>query len=257
LSPTAPDIERGTLLDTSDASWQDLGAVTELVEWLVDGVEHVVDVGLHDTFLLVHDTSHIVLDDVGVRGAELQKRLSTRETIFKRIQDDAHEVKVVAAHGIGIDDVVAVGIVSSGADGVCAADVGGGFAHDGKASGFSTTEPVGGEGLVAEDGAHGVSGKLGGGAIGEELENESNFGEDGENARHVELELLVILLILLESVVLELLEDLVVDDGVLAIRSIIAVAANVEEEGVEEILLEVDAVADGNISASRGDITCA
>jgi hypothetical protein len=173
------------------------------------------------------------------------------------MQDDAYEVKVVTAHGVGIDNVVAIGVVGSGADGVCAADVGGSLAHDGKTSGFSATEPVGGEGLVAEDGAHGVCGKLGGSTVGEELENESNFREDGENARHVELELLVILLVLLESVVLEFLEDLVVDNGVLAIRSIIAEATNVEEESVEEILLEIDAVADGNVAAGRGDVTCA
>jgi hypothetical protein len=59
----------------------------------------------------------------------------------------------------------------------------------------------------------------------------------------------------LESVVLELLEDLVVRDGVLSIGTIITIASDVEEDLVEHVILEVDAVTDVDVAAGDGDIT--
>jgi len=183
-------------LGTSGTTGDDALAAAERVEGLVDGVEEVVDVLLHDTGLLVVDGSDVVLDDIGVGAAE--------------------EVEATITHGITIDNIVAVNIVSTWGDGVGASDVGRGVGNDGKAGRGGTTEPVGSESLVTEDRAETVGRKLGGGAVGKELEDESDFGERGEDAGDVELELLVFLLILVESVELELLEDLVVGDGVVA-----------------------------------------
>src|SRR6202000_2386426 len=91
--------------------------------------------------------------------------------------------------------------------------------------------------------------------IGEELKDETDFGESGEDTSDVEFELLVLLLILVESVELEFLEHFVVDERIFAIRTVITEATNVVEKGVEEVVLEVDAVANSNVPASRGDIT--
>ena len=172
-----------------------------------------------------------------------------------KVYKNTHEIEVISAHGIRIDDVVTIGIVSSRADGMRATDISGGLGHNGQTGGCSATEPVGSEGLVAENRSHSIGGKLGGRSVGEELEDESDFGKDGEDTGDVELELLVFLLILLESVVLELLEDLVVDDSVLAISAIVSEGADVEEESVEEIFLEVDTVANCDITTRRRDIT--
>jgi len=158
------------------------------VERLVDGVEHGFDVLLQDAGLVVVNGSNVVLDNVGVGSAE--------------------ESEFTIAHGIRVDNVVAVAVVGSGADGVGTSNISGGVGDGGKASGDGTTEPVGSEGLVAEDRAHSIGRQLRGGAIGEELENESDFRESGEDTSHVELELRVLLLILVESVELEFLEVL-------------------------------------------------
>jgi hypothetical protein len=147
---------------------------------------------------------------------------------------------VKKTYGVRVDDVVAVGVVGSGADGVGASNISGGVGDGGQASGDGTTEPVGGEGLVAEDRAHSIGRELSGGPVGEELEDESDFRECGEDTSGVELELRVVLLILVESVVLEFLEGLVVNNRVFAISSVIAIASNVIEKGVEKIILEVD-----------------
>jgi len=204
---------KGVGLGTGDTLGEDAAAVAKRVERLEYGIEHVVDVLLHDTGLVVVDGSDVALDDIGVGSAE--------------------EVRSTIAHGIRVDDVVSIDIVSSGADGVGAADIGRDVGHDGETGGRSTTEPVRSEGLVAEDGAHSIARKLGGSSIGEELENESNFGEGGEDASHVEFKVLVFLLVLVESVEFELLEDLVVNDGVVPFWPAVAVAADVVEESVE------------------------
>jgi hypothetical protein len=64
------------------------------------------------------------------------------------------------------------------------------------------------------------------------------------------------LLILLESIVLELLEYLVVGDGVFAIWSIVAIAADVKEDLVEHVVLEVYTVTDVDVTTTDRDITC-
>jgi hypothetical protein len=138
---------------------------------------------------------------------------------------------------------------------VGASNISGGVGNGGQASGDGTTEPVGSEGLIAEDRAHSIGRELGGGPVGEELEDKSDFRERGEDTSDVELEFLVVLLILVESVVLEFLEGLMVDNGVFAIRSVIAKASDVIEKGVEEVVLEVDRIANKVIAASGGDVT--
>jgi hypothetical protein len=148
-----------------------------------------------------------------------------------------------------------VAVVGSGADGVGASNISGGVGNGGQASGDGTTEPVGSEGLVAEDRAHSIGRELGGGPVGEELEDESDFRERGEDTSDVELEFLVLNLILVESVKLEFLESLVVDNRVFAFRSVIAKASDVVEKGVEEVVLEVDRVANVVVTAGGGNIT--
>ena len=66
--------------------------------------------------------------------------------------------------------------------------------------------------------------------------------------------LLILLLFLVESVELEFLEGLVVDNGVISFWSIVSESANVVEQRVEKVILEVDAVTDVVVSARRGNI---
>jgi len=80
------------------------------MERLVDGIEEVVDVLLEDTRLVVVDLGNVRLDDIGVRTTE--------------------KVGAAVAHRARINDIVAIGIVSSGADGVGASDVGGCIGND-------------------------------------------------------------------------------------------------------------------------------
>jgi hypothetical protein len=47
----------------------------------------------------------------------------------------------------------------------------------------------------------------------------------------------------------------VVDNGVFAIGTVITESTDIVEKGVEEVILEVDAVANGNVPTGRGDIT--
>jgi len=209
-------------LKTSDALGESACAVAEIVERLVDGVEHGFDVLLHDAGLVVVDASNVVLDDVFVGGAE--------------------EGEAAIAHGVRVDDVVAIDVVGSGTDGVGTSNISGGVGNSGQASGDGATEPVRSEGLVAEDRAHSIGRELSGGSICEELEDESDFRERGEDTSDVELELRVVLLILVESVVLEFLEGLVVDNREFAVRSVITEASDVVDEGVEEVVLEVNRV---------------
>jgi hypothetical protein len=164
-------------------------------------------------------------------------------------------MEVKKTHGVRVDDVVAVGVVGSGANGVGASNISGGIGDSGQASRDGTTEPVGSKGLVAEDRAHSIGRELSGGPIGEELEDESDFRESGEDTSDVELELRVVLLILVESVELEFLEGLVVDNRVFAISSVIAIASNIVEKGVEEVVLEVNRVTNVVVTTSGGDIT--
>lgn len=147
-------------------------------------------------------------------------------------------------------------VVGAGGNGVSAADIGGDISQDGKTSGRGATVPVGSKGLVTEDGTETVGTQCSGGTVGEELEDESNFRESGEDTTDAEFELLVLLLLLEESVVLEFLEDLVVDDGVFAFWAIITEAADVVEESIEEVVLEVDVITNVNVLTSGGDITC-
>jgi hypothetical protein len=58
-------------LDTGRALGDGALAVAEIVERLVDGVEHGFDVLLHDAGLVVVDFSDVVLDDVLVGSAKL------------------------------------------------------------------------------------------------------------------------------------------------------------------------------------------
>jgi len=85
------------------------------VEGLVDVVKHVVNVLLHDAGLVVVNGSDISLDDIGIRGAE--------------------EVRAAVAHRSGVDDVVAMLVIGSRADGVSAANIGGDVSHDGQPGG--------------------------------------------------------------------------------------------------------------------------
>lgn len=241
------------------------------MEGLVDGVEHVVDVGLQDTSLVIVCRSDVALNDVGVGGAELSGMV--RSLSRKRLGEDTHEVEAAIAHlfsfqismvmmlmnesayGIGVNNIVAVLVVSSRANGVGTANISRDIGHDGETSGRSATEPVGSKCLVAEDGSHSIGRKLGGGSVGEELEDESDLRESGEDTSHVELEFLVLLLILVESVELEFLEGLVVDNRVVAFRSAVTETADVVEESVEEVILEVNAVANVIVPAGRRHIT--
>ena len=58
-------------LDSRLAFGCDALAVTKIMEGLVYGVEEVVDVLLQDTRLAVIGCRDVVLNEVGVRGAEL------------------------------------------------------------------------------------------------------------------------------------------------------------------------------------------
>jgi hypothetical protein len=57
-------------LDTSGAVGCGTLAVAKVVEGLVDGIEHGVDVLLEDTSRVVVDVGNVVLNDVGVGSAE-------------------------------------------------------------------------------------------------------------------------------------------------------------------------------------------
>jgi len=222
-------------LDTSGTLGDGFSAVAQIVEWLVEGIEEVFDVLLEDTSLVHVDSSDVALDDVGVRTTE--------------------EISSTIAECVRVNNVVAILVVSTGSDGVSAADIGGNVSQDGKTSGRSTTEPIGSEGLVTEDGTESIGGQLGGGTVSEEFEDESDFREGGENTGDVELEILVFLLILNESVVFEFLEDFVVDNREFAVWAIITEATDVVQESIEEVVLEVYAVADVNVTTSGGNIT--
>jgi len=207
------------------------------VEGLVDGVEEGVDVLLEDTSLVIVDAGNVVLNDVGVGGAK-----------------EGEGIRF--AKWFRINNVVAVGIVGSGADGVGTSDIGGGAGNFWEASRLGTAEPVGGKSLVAEDRTHGIGRELGGSPVGEELEDETDLRESGEDTSDVELELLIIFLVLVEPIELELLEGLVVDDRVVSTDGIaVTESPDVVQEGVVEVILEVDAVANEVVSAGRGDIT--
>src|SRR6202000_1256252 len=67
-------------------------------------------------------------------------------------------------------------------------------------------------------------------------------------------ERLVCLLILVESVELELLEHLVVHDRIIAIGAVVSESANVVKHFVEEFVLEVDVVTDVDVLARDGDV---
>lgn len=49
----------------------DSSAVSKVVEWLVDGVEHVLDVSLEETSLSVQSLGYVILDEIDIRGAQL------------------------------------------------------------------------------------------------------------------------------------------------------------------------------------------
>ena len=56
----------GVGLDTGDTLGDDTAAVAEVVEGLEDGIEHVVDVLLHDSGLVVVEGGDVGLDDISV-----------------------------------------------------------------------------------------------------------------------------------------------------------------------------------------------
>jgi len=221
-------------LDPSGALWNGASAVAQVIERLKYGVEHVVDVLLHQAGLLGVLRRDVALNDIGVRGTK--------------------EVEVFTAHGIGINDVIAVIVIGSRADGMRAAHVSRNVRHYRETGGRSTAEPVRSERLVAENRTHGVRAELGGCAIGKEFKNECNFRKCREYTSNVEFKLLIFLLFLVESVELEFLERLVVDDGVVAVRAIVSESANVVEQRVEKVILEVDAVTNVTVAARRGNI---
>lgn len=136
-----------------------------------------------------------------------------------------------------------------------ATDISGYVSDDGKTGGRSATEPVGCECLVTEDRAESVGGELSGCPVSKELENEANFREGSENTSNVEFEILILLLVLVESIKFEFLEDFVVDDRVFSIWTVITVSADVVKKGVEEVVLEVDAVTNMNITTSGRNIS--
>jgi hypothetical protein len=53
-------------LDSRRALWESTSAVAEIVEGLEYGIEHVLDVGFHDTSLFIVLRSNVVLDEIGV-----------------------------------------------------------------------------------------------------------------------------------------------------------------------------------------------
>jgi len=75
--------------------------------------------------------------------------------------------------------------------------------------------------LIAEDWPHSIGRELSRRAISEEFEDERDFGEGGKDTSDVELELLILLLVGLESVIFELFENFVINHGVLSFLSCI------------------------------------
>jgi hypothetical protein len=51
-------------------------AVTQIVEWLEDGVKEIFNVLLHDTSLIHVNFSDIALDNIGIGSAQLLKMLA-------------------------------------------------------------------------------------------------------------------------------------------------------------------------------------
>ena len=90
---------------------------------------------------------------------------------------------------VRVNNIVAVSIVSSGADGMGTSDISGGVGNDWQTSGHGTTEPIRCESLVTEDRAETIGRKLSSGAISKELENKRYFGESSEDTSDVELKL--------------------------------------------------------------------
>jgi hypothetical protein len=60
-------------LDSSRALGIGTRAIAQIVEWLIDGIEEVIHVLLHDSGLLHVNTSDVALDDIGVVSTELSK----------------------------------------------------------------------------------------------------------------------------------------------------------------------------------------
>lgn len=223
------------------------------MEGLEDGIKEVIDVRLEDTGLFVVDSRNVRLYDVLVRSADEVEAAVAHLRVESIKRESWARVKT---YRISLDDVVPVYIVCSRADGVCTSNIGRGVGDYGETSRHRTTEPVGSESLVTEDVTKSVAAQLGGGAIGEELEDESDFREGSEDTGGAEFELFVLLLILVEAIELELLEDFVVDYRVVSRDGVaVTVSPDVVEKGVEEVILEVDAIADGVVATRGGDIT--
>jgi len=237
LKPRSSKIAIGIRrLGVRRAVGDDAVALANSIEDTEDGIKEGVDVLLEETSNVVVRLGDVVPDQIVVSGAE--------------------EGSAAVTHRVRLDDVVAVRVVVSRADRVSAADISGGVGEDGKSGGRSATEPVRSKGLVTEDRAERIGRELGGGAVGEELEDESDLREGSEHSAHVELERLVFLLILVEAVELELLENFVVDDVVVAcVGAAVSESANVVEHFVEEVVLEVDAVTDVDVLTRDGDVT--
>jgi len=149
-----------------------------------------------------------------------------------------------------INDVVAIEVVLARRDGVGSDECRGDGSNDGRVTGTNSAVVVGREGVVAEYVAEVVGSNIAGHAVAEVGEYEAGFRESSDLTIDMELEVLVAGLFLHESVVLEFLEELEGGNGVLALRSIFTVLAEVAHEHVPSVILELDRVTDAMILAT-------
>jgi hypothetical protein len=207
------------------------GAVTVVVEWLVHSRSHGQDVLLEDTGLF-----HEILVDLS-----------------------AGQVFVAVAQEVGemgnISDVVAVFVVHARGDGVGGHGLSAGGGKDLETSRIGAAGPVFGEGLVTEERSDlGSRDGVVKAAISQKVQSESDLAEGGGLTGNVVFQLGVPSLVQQEGIVLEFSKDLVVEDGVFALRTIVSEFSGVEQENVEHVVLEVDVVALADVAAGHGDV---
>jgi len=219
-------------LNTSRAGGESLNLATN---GLVERSEHRSGHGLD---VLPEDTSGLVEGSSKLVGGEVEITITLE-----------------VCEGRGVDDVVAVGVVGTGRDGVSIPDCCRRGTENDSTTGAIATEEVITEGLVLEEAGHLTDTGLVGTAILHELENESNFGVSGQLTTNVELEFFILSLIFKETLVLEFLEGWDVNNGLGTIWTIAAQHFNVRQQLSEHGSVEVDAVADTAVGTRGGNIS--
>ena len=99
----------------------------------VEGLEHGVD---HSLVVLSQDASGLGQTSSELVGSEVQITITWLEIRLDHLSNQRITMtyEVCSRGSRTVDDVVAVGIVGSGADGVSAADISGGVSHNGETS---------------------------------------------------------------------------------------------------------------------------